>query len=506
MTQYNRVPLRRERPNHRTLPPWVLGIFVVVFLGGVFLSAYLVFSTVRDFVAGWKITAGAALPTPSSAVAQATAAGGTPQPGDTPVPGATPIPTVAVNSWTGTDRVTILVMGIDRRVGENEKGYLTDSIMVITLDPQTRTAALLSIPRDLWVEIPGYGLDSINTANRTGDYYDYPGGGPALATKTVEHNLGINIDYYVRLDFTAFETFIDAIGGIDIVNKTDINDPQYPNGSYGFEPFTLSAGPHHLNGHDALRYARTRHGSTDIDRAERQQEVVLAVRDRVLNLNLLPQLIAKAPSLLQTLNNSIWTNLTLNQMVSLALLGQSIPRANIQNYVIDYHYVLEYVTPDGRDVLVPLRDKIRELRDQIFSGNVAAQPVAADDISLVKDEAAKVLVLNGAGKDNLACDTKTWLQQQGLNATDCQTADRSDYTNTVIVDYTGKPYTVSWLKRTFGASTILSGNDPKSPVDIKVIIGSDWSIPTGNGTINEKRRRSAQRSGVFFWAWRLLDG
>src|SRR5579859_3022428 len=465
MTQYNRVPLRRERPERRNLPPWLLGTLAAVFLGATFLSAYLVFSTVRDFVAGWKIT-GTSLATPiiPTAVAQsstAVPAAGTSDPAATAAPGLTPVPTASVQSWTGTSRVTILVMGIDRRVGENEKGYLTDSIMVITLDPQTRTAALLSIPRDLWVEIPGYGLDTINTANRTGDYYNYPGGGPALAMKTVEHNLGINIDYYVRLDFTAFETFIDTIGGVDIVNQNDINDPQYPDGSYGYEPFTLAAGPHHLNGHDALRYARTRHGSTDIDRAKRQQEVVMAVRDRVLSLGMLPTLIAKAPSLYQTLNQSIWTNLTLSQMVSLALLAQDIPRANIQNAVIDYRYVLEYVTPEGRDVLVPLRDKIRELRDQLFSGN-GAQPVTGDDASLMKAEGAKVIVENGSGKDGLGCNTKAWLLDQGVDVIDCTTADRSDYANTVIVDYTGKPYTVSWLKATFGASTILSGNEPTS--------------------------------------------
>jgi polyisoprenyl-teichoic acid--peptidoglycan teichoic acid transferase len=479
MAQNSRVPLRRDRPRRQTLPSWLLGTFVAVFLGTTFFSAYLVFSGVRNFVSGWKIT-GSILATPAVAVAQLTAApAGTGAPADTPAPGATPVPTVAVRSWTGTDRVTILVMGIDRRAGENEKGYLTDSIMVITLDPQTRTAALLSIPRDLWVEIPGYGLDTINTANRTGDYYDYPGGGPALATKTVEHNLGININYYVRLDFTAFETFIDTIGGVDIVNQADINDPEYPDGSYGYEPFTLSAGPHHLNGHDALRYARTRHGSTDIDRARRQQEVVMAVRDRILNLNMLPTLVAKAPALYQTLNQSVWTNLSLDQIVSLALLGESIPRANIQNAVIDYHYVLEYVTPAGRDVLVPLRDKIRTLRDQLFSDASVVQPVTGDDASLMKAEGAKVQVLNGSGVNDLACTTKDWLIQQGLNVVSCDTADRSDYTNTVIVDYTGKPYTVSWLKRTFGASTILSGNDPTSPVDIKVIVGSDWSVPTG---------------------------
>jgi LCP family protein required for cell wall assembly len=350
--------------------------------------------------------------------------------------------------------------------------------MLITADPSSRTAALLSIPRDLWVEIPGYGVDAINTANRTGDYYDYPGGGPALAVKTVEYNLGVNINYYVRLDFTAFETFIDTIGGIDINNQTAIDDPQYPDGSSGYEPFQLSAGPHHLNGHDALRYARTRHGSTDIVRAQHQQEVVLAVRDRVLNLNLLPTLIAKAPVLYQTLNQSVWTNLSLQQIVSLALLGQSIPRENIKSAVIDYHYVVESTTPDGKQVLVPLRDKIRELRDQLFSTTGVIPPAAGqDETALIKAEAAKLSVLNGAGVQDLACQTKAWLLQQGLLAVDCGTADRSDYADSVIVDYSGKPYTVAWLKRTFGVATIINSTDTNSPVDIQVIVGSNWSIP-----------------------------
>src|SRR5258707_6661188 len=103
MTQYNRVPLRRERPHRRTLPPWMLGIFVAVFLGGVFLSAYLVFSTVRDFVAGWKIT-GAALATPVGLAAQSTpVAAGTGTPAASPPPGPTPIPPLPVHSLTRTD-------------------------------------------------------------------------------------------------------------------------------------------------------------------------------------------------------------------------------------------------------------------------------------------------------------------------------------------------------------------------------------------------------------------
>src|SRR5712691_7106874 len=102
MTQYNRVPLRRERPQRRTLPPWILGTLIAVFLGGIFLSAYLVFATVRDFVANWKIT-GSGLATPAVALGQSTAVpAGTGSAADTPAPGASHIPTVVVKSWTGT--------------------------------------------------------------------------------------------------------------------------------------------------------------------------------------------------------------------------------------------------------------------------------------------------------------------------------------------------------------------------------------------------------------------
>src|SRR5215831_9650921 len=128
MTQNSRVPLRRERNRRPTLPTWLLGTLIAVFLGATFLSAYLVFSTVRDFVAGWKIT-GPGLATPAAVGAiTATAASanstpnaaGTAQPGGTPVAIATPVPTVSVQSWSGTSRVTILVLGIDRRAGEDE--------------------------------------------------------------------------------------------------------------------------------------------------------------------------------------------------------------------------------------------------------------------------------------------------------------------------------------------------------------------------------------------------
>jgi polyisoprenyl-teichoic acid--peptidoglycan teichoic acid transferase len=450
----------------------MLGALVGVFVLATALSGYLVFAAVRDAVAEWRVTKDNASGPVSADTGSNGGSGGEAQTGGSPSGGIIP------HKWSGTQRVTVLVMGIDRRQGETDTAYRTDTMMLLSVDPVAHTAIMLSIPRDLWVEIPGYDTNTINTANFTGDAYQYPGGGPALAVKTVEHNLGVTVDYYVRMDFTAFETLVDAIGGIDIDVPEAINDPWYPDGAYGYEPFYLAAGHQHLNGHDALRYARTRHDSSDIERAKRQQQVVKAVRSKILSLHMLPTLIAKAPALYQTLNESIQTNLSLDQAFSLALLAQDIPEENIQSEVIDYRYVLDYQTPEGRQVLVPLRDKIRELRDRLFTATASVSPVAGvDEKTLIADEAAKVEVLNGAGVEGLAKATSEWLQAQGLNVVNFDTADRSDYTASVIVNYTGKPYTTGWLAKTFNVTTIISRPDPSSPVDVRIILGSDWHVP-----------------------------
>ncbi len=470
MTSAPNNPPRFQRPQRGpALPSWMMGALVGVFVIATALSGYLVFASVRDFVADWRLTS--VEPTPVGAAHSGTNNG--------QANSSNPSGSVIPQKWAGAERVTVLVMGIDRRLIDVDRAYRTDTMLLVSVDPVAKTAVILSIPRDLWVEVPGYGVNKINTANFTGDSFDYPGGGPAIAVKTIEYNLGINVDYYVRLDFTAFETFVDTISGIDVDVPEAIADPEYPDGANGYEPFYLAAGPQHLNGHDALRYARTRHTSQgDIDRAHRQQQVILAVRDKVLSLNMLPTLIAKAPVLYQTLNANITTDLTLEQIVSLALLGQDIPKENIQSVVIDYQYVTEGTTPDNQQVLIPLRDKIRELRDRLFTTTaVLPQPAAGDVQALIAAEGAKVVVLNGAGVQGLAQATAGWLQGQGVNVVAFDTADRSDYANSVIVVYTGKPYTTVWLQKTFRVANVVSGDDPASPVDVKIILGADWRVP-----------------------------
>ncbi|MBP7692427.1 MAG: LCP family protein [Anaerolineales bacterium] len=465
----SRLNRRRREP---LIPSWAVGGLIALFVAATGLAAYLVFTSVRDFVAGWQIT-GATTGGPAITTSgQPAASAGQPS-GGAPV-----VSPIVPQAWTGADRVTILLLGIDRRAGDEDRAFRTDSMMLLSVDPVGKTGVILSIPRDLWVEIPGYDNNTINTANFTGDAYQYPGGGPALAVKTVENNLGVTVNYFVRLDFTAFEAFVDAIGGIDIDNPAEIDDPWYPDGGYGYEPFYLAAGRQHLSGHDALRYARTRHDSSDVERARRQQQVILAVREKVLDLKMLPQMLLQGPGLYQRLNTSIQTDLTLDQIASLAMLLQDIPRDKIVNAVIDYQYVLDYTNPeDGRQVLVPLRDKIRELRDQLFTPPAALGAAAPDDPAQRQAEGARIEVLNGAGVEGLARTTADWLQTQGVSVVSVDTADRSDYPHTVIVDFTGRPYTTRWLARTFNVSNVVNGADPASAVDVRIILGQDWSVP-----------------------------
>ncbi len=285
--------------------------------------------------------------------------------------------------WSGKERVNVLLLGIDQRKGDNEPAHRTDTMIVFTLDPVHLQGGMLSIPRDVWVPIPGHGNNRINTANFIGDTTDYPGGGIMLAKKTVENFLGVPIHYVVRINFTVFETFIDRIGGITIEVTEDIYDPAYPTANYGTEVFALSKGVHTLDGEQALKYARTRHSrGGDFDRARRQQQVILAVREKLKDPRVLASLIAAAPELLQQLGESIKTNMTLDEMQQLAILAQQVERDRIISEVLDQRYTEFATTPEGYQVVLPMRERIAELRDRMFS-NALLPPADRTGASLV---------------------------------------------------------------------------------------------------------------------------
>jgi LCP family protein required for cell wall assembly len=385
--------------------------------------------------------------------------------------GPAPIP------WDGANRVTILVMGLDYRDWEGEGPSRTDSMMLLTMDPVTRTAGMLSIPRDLWVNIPGFDYGKINTAYFLGELYHLDGGGPGLAIKTVEDLLGVDINYYAQIDFSAFENFIDQIGGIDVEVPYELTvDPIGPGNTV-----TLPQGPNHLDGPTALAYARNRDTiGSDFDRADRQQQVIMAIFDKLSSLGTLPKLLANAPTIYDNLRYGIHTNLTLKETISLAWTVAQIPKDNIKKGLIGPDQTTRTFTTDGLDVLLPNLEAVRAVRDQVFSITSGTAPVATEYVSdsaeLVQAEAASVSVLNATTTPGLAAETSDYLTNLGINVTVTGNAEeKSD--NTVIIDYTGKPYTVQYLVKLLNIqpNSIYSRYDPNSQTDIAILLGVDWA-------------------------------
>lgn len=274
--------------------------------------------------------------------------------------------------WDGKERFNILLMGLDKRPDESGSVFRTDTMILVSLDPKTNSMGMLSIPRDLYVEVPYAGLHRVNSAYVIGELEE-PGGGPTLAKQTVQYNFGIPVHEYVTVDFQAVVAIIDAIGGIEIDVPKDIIDYNYPTMDYGTEIFQISAGRHTLDGETALKYARTRHASDDIDRAQRQQAVIYAVRDKIISVDMIDDLIVQAPFLYAEVSDGVKTGLSFDQLLQLALWAADVPRENIHNGVVSWEYLSGYQTPTGGSVLVPNRARIGSLMVEVFGADYATQ-------------------------------------------------------------------------------------------------------------------------------------
>lgn len=276
---------------------------------------------------------------------------------------------IALTPWDGQGRLTILLMGLDRRPGETGLGYRTDTMLLLSLDPRNQSVGVLSIPRDLYVDVPGYSaLRRINEPMALGELQrlNY---GPILAMETVQYNLGIRVNHYIIVDFQAFVQIIDALGGIEVMTDYVIDDQYYPTMNYGYERFYLAAGRNLLDGQTALKFARTRHGDSDIERGKRQQQVIFALLDKVSKAENLPQVIGQVPALWNALQGNFYTNLSLDQMVQLGLYVKDIPREKINSGSISYEYLMDYTTPQGAQVLIPNRARLGELMASVFGAS-----------------------------------------------------------------------------------------------------------------------------------------
>jgi LCP family protein required for cell wall assembly len=470
---------RKPKPKSNPADPRVAAALRYALIAGFVIVALLVgvltFLGVRDFTAHWNMTTLEGV-TVVDATSTPNAAGEIlpPDPNQAPEVAAlapTPPP------WDGTNRVSVLVMGLDYRDWETGDGPpRTDTMMLFTIDPVNKTAGIMSIPRDLWVNIPGFDYGRINTAYMLGEGAKLPGGGPALAAKTVEELLGVPIDYYAQIDFSAFVRFIDEIGGVKVEFTETIRlDPMGTGNTKKFKP-----GVYTLPGDLALAYVRLRKTEGgDFDRAQRQQAVILAIRKQITDHKMLPTLVAKAPQLYADLSSGINTNLSLDQSIRLAWLAAQIDPEQIKRGAIGTGQVTFAKSPDGtQDVLKPITEKIRALRDEVFSESNPAKPVAIsmELTELLKQENARVRILNGSSVPGLAAQTADYLKAQGVNVIETGNAEAYAASSGVTF-YNGKPYTVKYLVDLLKITKfrIRFQYDPTNGADIALIIGDDWA-------------------------------
>jgi LCP family protein required for cell wall assembly len=465
-----------KRPSVGSIIYWVIGIGLAA---GLMLFA-------RSMTDCWEITA---LPgrQPASCGVQNTAVfnpQGTPIatiPAN-PTP-AVEAPQVEVPTWDGGSRINVLFIGIDAR-DLNERAPRSDSMILFTLDPVSKTAGMLSIPREMWVNIPGSGYGLINMAYSIGAGSNLPGGGPGLAMQTVSQFLGVPVNYYAQVNFGTFIDMIDTIGGVDIlVQERLVLDPL----GTGMDHLVVTPGLRHLNGAKTLAYARTREQSKggDVDRAHRQQQVIFAIMDKVFSPDYFPTFVQQAPALYSKMSNGIHTNLSFEDGLRLAYLLKDVKRDDIKSGVINYDMVLlenAIVNGQSMSVFKARPDEIRILRDTIFSSAGPTSPTVPDKdpqawFEAAKKEAARVRVVNGTFAGDFGSRTATYLQGLGLNVTEVGSTTATD--KTVIKLYGPKLYTMRFLAYLFG----LNGNtgtsqirfEPSSSatVDVEIVLGTD---------------------------------
>jgi polyisoprenyl-teichoic acid--peptidoglycan teichoic acid transferase len=461
---------------------------IVVIAAGILLGVGGFFF-VRGLITCWTLT-----PLPGSVPSNCgTVNGGLDGPtigsDGTPIPNVTELPPPINNvpesdlppAWDGASRITVLIIGLDYRDWiANEGPPRSDTMILLTIDPLTKTAGMLSIPRDMWVNIPGFGYSRINTAYSSGEGNKLPGGGPELARKTVEQFIGVPIQYYAQVDFSTFASFIDEIGGIEIYNDENLRlDPV----GVGKDKIKLTCcGMRPLDGEKALAYVRFRKDKEgDVARAERQQKVIIAIRNKVLSPENFPMMIGKAQTFYEQFSAGIRTNMPFDVAIRLGVLAKDIPVESIKQGAIDYTMVaLDSTVLGGQDasVMKPLPDKIRELRDQIFTAGGAVNPLAnQNDLpGLMRADGARVRILNGSFTAGLDTTTGNFLVNQGVPVTEIGPTEATN--STMIVVYSPKLYTLKYLQAVFGVTSsaqILFKPDPTSTVDVEVRLGNDWA-------------------------------
>jgi LCP family protein required for cell wall assembly len=361
----------------------------------------------------------------------------------------------------------IIVLGTDQR--PPAEGWRTDTMILVSIDPEKKLVSMVSIPRDLYVAIPGFGKTRLNLADNIGEAEYYPGGGPALLRATLENNLGLTFDRYVRIDFEGFLEVVDILGGIDVDVRcpTELWVPNMKQWGEYLLYRTMPAGMQHMDGELALIYCRCRAHTPVFDRDRRQRETLLAIRNRVLELGV-PGLLPRLFDLLETMDEHVQTDLGPEEMIALAQLMPQIPPHNVSQYTLDLSVAPEWTTSDGAWVMLPDRQLIK----QEMAGRMV--PATWEEAALVA-EGMRIAVDNGTTIEGFAAQIADRLTASGYNVVEVGKDDRLDHVETSIVSYAGDSYTLERLRQYLGVGEEDVQYEPDwlSSVAIRVVLGEE---------------------------------
>ena len=384
----------------------------------------------------------------------------------------------------GDGRVNILLLG---KGGDDHPGAdLTDSIMITSIDPIAKEAALLSLPRDLWVKAPGLWSMKINAVYATSKQkaYSINESDDAAAEKAgigavkniIESVVGVPIHYYVMIDFTAFQQAVDAVGGVTINVAEPLYDymQAWDNNN---NPLIADTGTQQFNGKKALLYARSRYSSSDFARGERQRQIIVALQEKVMQLGTFSNPVT-VTKLLNSVGSNVTTNLSLNEIMRIYEISKDILPTSIASFGLtdESNVLVKTDNINETSVVVPKAGTFNYTAIQSYVRNSLRD-------SFLKSEDAKVVILNGSGTPGLATTRADELKSYGYDVIKIENAPRGDYTTTELIDFTNgiKKYTKRYLEQrlkvlttngTGGIDNTLYG------ADFVIIVGSNENTAT----------------------------
>jgi len=367
-------------------------------------------------------------------------------------------------------RTNILLLGMG---GTNHPGgTLTDSIMVFSIDYSNKKLGMISVPRDLWVPISGFGSAKINEAYADGEKNKTTtGGGGALASKTVENVLGVPIHYYVNIDFDGFKKLIDNIGGIDINVDKAIYDPYYPAADMiHYDPFSISVGVHHMDGALALKYARSRETTSDFDRSRRQQQVMAATKDKLMSLGIVSNP-AKITSILNILGSHIRTSMQVSDMKSFWEVSKDLDMSNMVTAVLDTSAsgpLVSSTSSGGAYIIIPRKGATNFSEVQALAKNLFEQEA---DTS----KTARVQILNGTKIKGITTTLSKQLEGEGYEVVNIGNSAKY-FSNSIVYDCGNGKFiaTAKTLATEIKAESQSKTSCSTSGVDIQIVLGDDF--------------------------------